>query len=480
MVNVVWYKRDLRWEDHPPLLEAIRSSLPTICVFTVEPELLASEHYSNRHWKFMLECAREIKDQFSLHGKNFYILQGSIIALLNSLKKSVESIRLISHMETGVGITFQRDKDVQSWCRKNNVEWIEFPQQAVQRGRKNRRNWNESWDEFMHDSIKKIELPRLNSIEIPCEIERKFRLYLDIQEEHIDMQTGGRKIGLQYLNSFLDYRNQKYGRHISKPAESRMSCSRLSPYLAWGAISIREVVQATDIKMNELKYKRNLANFKSRLHWHCHFIQKLESEPEMEYKNQNPAFDQIRNELNQKYLERWKRGETGIPLVDACMRCLNATGYINFRMRAMLVSFWTHHLMQPWQPAADHLSKQFLDFEPGIHFAQIQMQAGTVGYHTLRTYNPTKQAREHDPEARFIMKWIPELNNLPPQTAIAPWTLTQMEEMMYNFELGKHYPHPICDIEKAGKYARDTLHTIKNSSAAKHFAKKISDIHVNK
>jgi deoxyribodipyrimidine photo-lyase len=136
--------------------------------------------------------------------------------------------------------------------------------------------------------------------------------------------------------------------------------------------------------------------------------------------------------------------------------------------------------MQPWQPAADHLSKQFLDFEPGLHFAQIQMQAGTVGYHTLRTYNPTKQAQEHDPEAKFITTWVPELSNIPTHNALAPWTLTKMEQMMYGFELGKDYPKPICDIEEAGRIARDTLHDIKKSALARQHARKISDVHVNK
>lgn len=480
MINVVWFKRDLRWEDHQPLFEAIKSGMPTICFFSIEPELLQSIHYSNRHWKFMLECAQELRTKFDEYNVPFYILEGSVTSILEKIREEHGAFRLLSHMETGIAVTYERDKSVKKWCGMHEIDWLEFQQQAVQRGRTNRKDWSNCWDRFMYAPIQPIHLAELNGIPLACNIIEQFPQRLEPRRENENMQVGGRSKGLAYLQSFMKHRNTNYSRHISKPAQSRSSCSRISPYLSWGALSIREVVQATIERMKEMRYKRNLANFKSRLHWHCHFIQKLESESEMEFENQNPAFNQIRNELNQEYLKKWKQGKTGIPLVDACMRCLNATGYINFRMRAMLVSFWTHHLMQPWQPAADHLSQQFLDFEPGIHFAQIQMQAGTVGYHTLRTYNPTKQAIEHDAEAKFIKKWVPELDGLAAHHAIEPWSLTAMEEIMYDFKLGAAYPEPICDIEEAGRFARDTLHKVKKSKSARHFAHKISNVHVNK
>lgn len=218
--------------------------------------------------------------------------------------------------------------------------------------------------------------------------------------------------------------------------------------------------------------------FESRLAWHCHFIQKFETEPEYEFKNINAAFDNIRLARNGEYLNAWKEGLTGYPLVDACMRCVKETGYINFRMRAMLISFLTHHLWLDWREGADFLARQFLDFEPGIHFPQVQMQAGTTGINTIRIYNPVKQAMENDSQAEFIKEWVPELSNLPPSLAIQPWKITPMEEAIYNFKYGVDYPQRIVDCEETYRHASKILWDIKKSEESKIEAQKILQRHV--
>ena len=112
-------------------------------------------------------------------------------------------------------------------------------------------------------------------------------------------------------------------------------------------------------------------------------------------------------------LDAWCEGRTGYPLVDACMRCLNAIGFLNFRMRAFVVSFAVYGLHLDWRTIHPHLARIFYDYEPGIHLAQLQMQAGVVGINTIRVYNPTKQLIDQDPYCKFVKQWVSELSALP-------------------------------------------------------------------
>ena len=128
---------------------------------------------------------------------------------------------------------------------------------------------------------------------------------------------------------------------MSSPISGETACSRLSPHITYGTISLKEIYRKITDKLkyvHESSKRKSLIAFKSRLAWHCHFIQKLYDEPEIEYKNLNSAFDILRKDFNEKYFKAWKTGLTGYPFVDACMRYLETNGWINFRMRAMLVS----------------------------------------------------------------------------------------------------------------------------------------------
>ncbi len=475
-LQVVWFKRDLRLRDHAALVEASRLG-PVIGLIIFEPSLWHQPDSSGRHAGFYAESLADLKRTADRIGLRLLFAFGEMPDLLSELLRVLGPFGLHSHEETGNWASFERDKRVLQWCRAKQIVWTERPQANVVRRLRDRDDWGKIWEKRM--STQPALLPEIQPLNpalaravdmLPdaFRCEDLMPWYRLASVDHCPgRQEGGRRAGITLLKSFLDGRGVDYRRHMSSPGTSEQSCSRLSPHLAYGSLSIREVVQAVWRSREswasenghpiQRQMLMSLRSFESRLHWRCHFIQKLESEPEIEWRCLHPATRGVRNEelmTREEALrfQAWRTGQTGLPFVDACMRFLHHNGWINFRMRAMLVSFASQHLWLHWRETGEHMARLFTDYEPGIHWPQMQMQSGTTGINTIRIYNPEKQQLDQDPQGQFVTRWVPEVG--------APG-----------------YPLAIVDHKVAAQNARDRLWGLRKSEAGKVHVQQILKKH---
>jgi deoxyribodipyrimidine photo-lyase len=481
-IVVVWYKRDLRFTDHEPLYYAQKTNLPILLIYCFEPSIMQNHDSDVRHWRFVYQSLQDMQSKLIDQQTQIAIFHQEALYVFEELQKKYSLVSLFSYQEIGNHISFKRDLAIKEFCTHHQIKWKEYQHNGVIRKLKSRKNWEKRWKEKMEDAPKIIYENHGHFLTIDQSWYGNIKgkeLPSSITQAHKSFQMGGETLSWKYLDSFLKERYTNYSKHISKPALSRRSCSRISPYLSYGNISMRMVYQYTMQHYKTASNKRALTNFISRLHWHCHFMQKFEDECRMEFEPVNKAFDTLIKPKNDAYILAWQKGKTGVPIVDACMRCVTETGYLNFRMRAMVVSFFVFNLWQDWREL-HYLAKQFLDYEPGIHYPQLQMQSGITGINTIRIYNPIKNSMEHDEDAEFIKAWIPELGLVPTKLIHEPWKMSNLEQEMYQAIIGKDYPYPIVDIEESRKKASDIMWSFRKNKAVKDEGIRILQKHVNK
>ena len=451
MLQVVWFKRDLRIHDHAALFEASKHG-PILPLYIFEPAYWKLPDSSERHLWWITQSLKELRTKLADLGQPLVVRTGEAISILEAIKSKYGRFSLHAHQETGNDWTFRRDSAVHAWCKANSVTFSEYKQFGVIRGKSRPSNWAQLWENHMSEPEWPTPkaLPRLDSElgEIPNRS--------GINTPYLP----GEDFALETLNSFLTERCRGYRGGISSPLKAETAGSRLSPYITWGNISLRRVLKSTRdaYQLGDLQVKKSLSAFESRLHWHCHFIQKLECDPELEFKTKIRSMNTLRDPYRASdKLNSWMKGYTGYPLVDACMRSLISTGWINFRMRAMITSFASYHLLQDWRDFAHYLGKLFIDYEPGIHYSQLQMQSGTTGLNAVRIYDPVKQSYDQDKTGEFILRWVPELREIPKLYLHEPWKYVGK----------KDYPDPIVNNKEAAKKARDFIFSARKQNEIK-------------
>jgi len=477
-INIVWFKRDLRTQDHEPLYLASQESLPILLLYIFDVDMLHYPDAATRHHRFVYQSIIELNQTLEQTGHQLHFCYGKSAEVFKKLTQEFKIQRVFSYQESGTKTSWDIDKEVAEVLRQNQTEWVEIEKDGVVRGLGSRKGWEDHWFDHIGKPVRENSYQWRGVVWENEELELPASFLERVQQTDPKMQPGGERAAWNYLYSFANERGKNYQRHISKPEHSRKSSSRLSPYIAWGNLSVRQIFHYVRFHSNYEANKRAFRAFLMRLQWRSHFIQKFEVECSYETLCVNRGYELLDHDTNSAFIEAWKMGKTGYPLVDACMRALHQTGWINFRMRSMLVSFFCHHLDQDWRDGVYHLARLFLDYEPGIHYTQFQMQAGTTGVNTVRIYNPVKQSKDHDPKGTFIRTWVPELRECPDEFIHEPWNMTSFEQEMYNFKLGEKYPEPLVLLEESGKKARTKIWGHRKNKQVQEEKRRILAVHV--
>ena len=488
--TLLWFKRDLRVDDHAALCAAAEA--PNVLpVFFWERAVHGAADASPRQRQFIADSLGVLQQALVNRGSGLLQLQGDAVELLATLHACCGFERIVSHQETGNAATFERDRRVAQWCRDHSVVWDEYTQDGVVRRLRSRNGWSKRWDA----RVRRLPLaaperlppmPKLDAAALGSDVLPR----LDGTAGDTDglWQRGGSVAACAALDGFLSTRGETYRSGMSSPLTGPDVCSRISPHLAHGTLSLSQVVAALGRRRAEVqaeppspsrsRWLASLKSFEGRLYWHCHFMQKLESDPRIEFENMVRGFDGLREaDFSREHFERWSAGQTGYPLVDACMRMLAATGWLNFRMRAMLVSFAAFPLWLHWREPGLHLARLFTDYEPGIHWSQMQMQSGTTGINAVRIYNPVKQAHDQDPDGVFVRRWCPELAELPTEWLFEPWKLPGGLQSRFGVSLGHDYPLPVVDFAVAARTAKARLTAFRHSDAVRREAGEVMQRH---
>jgi len=469
MTELVWFKRDLRLHDHAALAHAATQGR-VIALYIFEPDYWMLDDTSQRQWAFTREALIDLGRQLQARGGKLICMSGDAVLCFRKLLERHPVNAVHSHEETGNLWTYERDKRLKKLLLKSNITWSEYPQFGVRRPNRNRDDWAVFWNQWMsqpqYSEPQSLVFEQVSSADYLLHPEQLPEKVSCQHPQVIAPQPGGRTVGLRVMSDFLNQRGEYYRGSISSPLTAENGCSRLSPYLALGCIGMRELVQAlrTRRRSSEGRWKASLSAFESRLWWHCHFIQKLEDQPDMEIQNLHPLTEQLNRPFDEEKFEAWKTGNTGWPMVDASMRYLIANGWVNFRMRAMLISIASYPLALPWQPVSRYLASLFTDYEPGIHYPQVQMQAGTTGINIPRMYNPVLQAQRLDPQGIFVRRWIPELQHVSDQWIFEPWRMPRSLQENSRCLIGEDYPAPLVDFTTATRQARADLKSLRDAN----------------
>lgn len=398
-IAIFWFRRDLRLSDNCALHYALQSNFPVLPIFIFDESIIDELPQDDARLTFIYDSLSSIYDTLKSHSSGLLCLKGNPIEVWKNLieKYDIQSVYTNEDYEP---YAIQRDAQVAELLKNSGISFHSLKDQVIfekdeilkQDGKPYTvyTPFKNKWLEKFHDGM-------LKDYKVDA-----WQNYLKFQNNFPALSELGIQISsivvLPYdLSVADDYEN-------TRNFPSVVGTSFLSPHLRFGTVSIRYIVS---------KVKSNGA-FLNELIWREFFMQILYHFPNVVQHNFSRKYDGIQWRNNVVEFEKWKKGETGYPIVDAGMRELNATGYMHNRVRMITAGFLCKHLLIDWRWGEAYFAEKLLDYELSANNGNWQWSAGTgcdaAPY--FRIFNPIEQIKKFDPDLKYIRKWVTDLDEL--------------------------------------------------------------------
>jgi deoxyribodipyrimidine photo-lyase len=442
-----WFRNDLRLRDNTALEALATRAEEWLPVFVLDPCLLAGPRAGGPRVRFLLDCLGRLHRDLEKRGVPLLVREGRPEAVLPKLLHETGA-RLLSFNEDTTPFARRRDAAVQLAVERSGGQVLTRLDHVVFRSSEirsasggaysvyspYRKTWWKHWSEQPRLPVRLGRLPPpipgFSADRIPDPHE------LGLEAGACDLPTGGEAAARRRLDHFLEISAGRY--HEDRDRPDRNGTSRLSPYLRFGAISVRQCFErAQEAARVEPALRQGVAQWLDELVWREFYSSILEEHPRVLRESHRLKYDALVWNDDPKGFEAWCEGLTGYPIVDAGMRQLRATGWMHNRVRMIVASFLTKDLLIDWRAGERFFFERLVDGDPASNNGGWQWAAstGTDAQPYFRIFNPVAQGRRWDPEGRYVRHWIPELRDVPDPHVHAPWA--------YGLPAG--YPPPIID-----------------------------------
>lgn len=463
---IVWFREDLRLSDNPALHKAVTSGRPVILLYIREDTQTGLRPYGGASNWWLDKSLRALSRDISKLGGSLTLRTGSTAQTVQDVIENTGATTIYwnrRYDEAGRNI----DAALKSNLKEQGVEVETF----------NGRLLTEPWDiKTKTGGYYKVFTPYWRAMQAaysaPKSLARPKTLQgPNVQSENLDdwelhpsrpdwstgfsdKWTPGEAGAKARLKLFLAESVDGYPDDRNRPDLD--ATSGLSPHLRFGEIGPAQIWRATMDGINAGRLNTEPAmKFLSEVVWREFSYVLLFHNPDLATANYKKSFDNMPWLSDKDALERWQTGQTGYPIVDAGMRELWATGWMHNRVRMIVASFLTKHLLLPWQLGEDWFWDTLVDADPGANAASWQWTAGSGADAApyFRIFNPITQGEKFDKTRAYVKRWVPEVKDLPDKYLYAPWDAPQGVLQMAGIELGTHYPQPIVNHPEARRRA---------------------------